>query len=172
MDPQLLITRIRDGAYDDKELRQLRENCLQRNAGQEVLDAIELRMRLHHPAAATRLFGARQDGATALLQKESERLERTYDLSRNRHERHVKTGGDEQTGARSVYRYISYCNDARQVVELSLRQNTPASSLQACVTRYVAGQRQAGNERSFAMGRFDEAVVLYEELLRDLLQPT
>lgn len=171
MDQQLLINRIREGAYDETELRTLHENCLRRKAGEDVFDAIETRMRSHHPAAATRLFGARQRGATLLLQKALGRIERSFDLAGNQHGRHVKTGGDEKTGVRYIDRYISYRNDAQQVVELSLIQDTADSEMQACVSRYTVGCKSGHDRRSFAMGRFDEAVALYEQALRELLQP-
>lgn len=163
-----LIEKIRNGSLSEKELINLYKNAATRNAI-AVMQAVQTRMRVDFPRAATREFGAKESEANALLEEAFRDIATTFDLSGNRHKNGVKAGGQKLSGKKHIDVYISYKNGEDIVAFLCLIQDDPESELTARAGRYKAGDHNSRDEKLFKMDDFKHAVDAFKDELSKVL---
>jgi hypothetical protein len=159
-----LIDNIRNGKFTERELINLYKNATTQNAT-AIMDAVKIKMRADFPRAANRMFGAKQNKATAILEDVINKLSTTYNFNANRVRNGVKAGGEMISGKKHIDVYISYKNDNGFATSLGLIQDDLESELIAKVDYYKTGNDSFREEQVFKMHDFDHAVHAYKAQL-------
>lgn len=165
-----LIANVLDDPFTKAELLTFYKNVAERDGPQELLEAIEERLRRDFPAAANAAFGKKSDEAMEILTRVAEKLSQEYDMSKNTVMPHVKVGGYEQTGEQYICRYISYKNGENRGVQLTLFQLAADSELLATVGTYRTNAKKENfrDEKTYPFGELEQAVERYRGHLAEL----
>jgi hypothetical protein len=169
------ILRAEQDKFEDGGIVRYYEQAIQKKVHEDVIAAIELRMRTDFPKAARQVFGAKGEQAEEMLARVQEAVQARYDLSGNALGNHIKVGGDElRAGAAYLYRYLSYKASGQQYgAQMSLIQADPAAELRVKV-RYYRAHAGADNMEElqwFAASDMDAATQAYLALLDKLAVP-
>jgi hypothetical protein len=174
-DERRYIERARTDKFENGGIVRYYEQALRNGAHEDVLAAIELRMRSDFPREARKVFGARGDLAEQMLSRVREAVLQQFDLGGNGLGNHIKVGGDERrTGDAYLYRYLSYRASGQQYgAQLALIQDTPATELRVMVrySRVYAGADNIDERQWFAAGDIGQAQEAYLALLDKLAVP-
>ncbi len=173
MDPLKLAARLdslNNGVFTKAELLSYYANVEVEDGPQELLEAIEERLRRDFPAAANAAFGKKSDEAMEILTRVADAVTSTMDLSGNVVKSHVKIGGFELKGEHYLCRYISYKNIENLGVQLMLSQLTADSEMLVRVATYRTSAKEANfrHEETFSSAELDRAVERYRAHLVDL----
>ena len=111
-----LIDNINKGQYNQKELINLYKNAQSVNSivdsqKESIIEAIEKSTRLKFPAAAKKMFGAKDSEARDILEKLYSRISGSCNLEKNKLKNGVKTGGGMIAGDCYIQIYLSYKNE-------------------------------------------------------------
>lgn len=162
------IEKIQTGSLSERELINLYNNALQREAV-DVIDAIERQMRGQFPRAANRLFGKKEKFAEQCLSDVLGKLGQVVNLEGNKLKNGSKPGGQKLSGEKYLNVYASYRNDFGIGGYLSMEQDTIESELYAIVGHYKIGNNGFRNEQRFTMGEFVEAGNEYIRIVRSII---
>ncbi|HZW13921.1 MAG TPA: hypothetical protein VFF81_12115 [Noviherbaspirillum sp.] len=156
--------------FSEKEIVEFYNNVAEKGGSRKALDAIKIRMRSDYPRVAKRRFGAKEEEVVERLNRIADAAQRGFPLQDSRVGSHVKTGGNEISGEKFLWRYISYKNPANQGADLSLVQDKADTEVLVFVSRYRTNAKEANfNEvQQFAFGELDQAEALYRRYLGEL----
>ena len=173
MNPIKLAARLESvntGSFTKAELLSYYTNVEVEDGPQELLEAIEERLRRDFPAAANAAFGKKSDEAMEMLTRVADTVTSTMDLSGNVVKSHVKIGGFELKGEHYICRYISYKNKENHGVQLMLSQLTADSEMLVREATYRTSAKEANfrHEETFPHGEVDRAVERYRAHLVEL----
>jgi hypothetical protein len=165
-----LIANVLTAAFTKSELLSYHKNVSDLDGPEELLEAIQERLRRDFPAAANAAFGKKSDEAMEILTRIAAKLDEEFDLSKNSVKSHVKVGGYEQTGEHYLCRYISYKNEENLGIQLTLSQLSLESEMFVTVGTYRtnASKENFRDEQSFALGELEQAVEKYRGHLSHL----
>lgn len=165
-----LIANVMNASFTKSELLSYHKNVSDLDGPEELIEAIQERLRSDYPAAANAAFGKKSDEAIEILTKVAAKLGEEFDLSRNTVKSHVKVGGYEQTGEHYLCRYISYKNEENLGTQLTLSQLTSESQMIITVGTYRtnATKENFRDEHLFALGELEQAVEKYRAHLSHL----
>lgn len=146
MDIDGFVEKINSGKYSQKELVTLYKNTLaSKNASEsdreKIVSAIELSLKIKFPAAAKKMFGAKDADARDILDKIFNSMIAQFDLSSNTVGNGVKTGGLMISGEYYIDVYLSYKNNDKQAAFLNLTQEKADGELVARVGRYQTASK-------------------------------
>lgn len=169
-DEAKVMHRAQNNPFTKDELVTFYTNAKQRGATLRVLKAIEGRLYQEHPAAARGLFGAKEEHAMEVLTRLLIDLTAVFDFTANKVGNHIKTGGDEISGAAFLCRYLSYKNSDNQGAQITLAQASFDSELVITVDRYQTNAKEHNyrDGERFTMGQFDTAAQLYRTYLNEI----
>jgi hypothetical protein len=172
-DEAKVIDRAQNKPFTKDALVTYYKNVKERDATPRALKAIEGRLYKDYPAAARALFGAKEEHAMEVLTRLSIDLATGFDFAANKVGNHVKTGGDEISGAAFLCRYLSYKNSDNQGAQITLAQSSFDSELLITVDRYQTNAKEHNyrDGERFAMGDFDAAAQLYRDYLHEIGVP-
>lgn len=168
-----VIYRAETSTYTKDQLVTLYENVKVRGGTARALNAIEGRLHRDFPQAARSMFSAREEHVMEVLTRLSNELNADFDFTANSVKNHIKTGGDEISGAAFLCRYLSYKNNDNQGAQITLIQSSFDGELLVTVDRYQTNAKVDNyrNGQQFAIGQFDTAAQLYREYLEELHIP-
>lgn len=162
------LRNLEQDKLSEKQLLSLLKNAMELNH-QDIVDKIKLKLRKQHPRAANKVFGSKEHDATDKLTGTYNIIAEQFDLSKNNVKNKVKAGGPMKSGQRYICLYISYKNDQGKSCALVLNQETVDSELYCVVKDYVVGDDSQSQDTHYEMGRYDEAVEQYINLLKPLV---
>jgi hypothetical protein len=165
-----IIDKINNDKYTEKELINLYNNAFNRNK-QDIMKAVEIKMRTDFPRTATRMFGAKESKVREELESIHQKILSRYDLSKNQTKNKIKTGGIRISGKCYVDMYISYRNKDHNVVYLQFFQEKADSELLIRVVRYNTGKNkdQDTQENTFHIPDREQAVMCYQDYLSNII---
>ena len=136
------------------------------------VSALEDQLRIRFPAAAKKIFGAKDAGAREILLNIDKKIKQQHDLSKNRLKDGVKTGGDMISGRKYLSVYISYKNSSNFGASFVLEQDTLDSELTAVINKYKTGGKDKGTieKRTFGIDAIEEAKKLYRTFISDIIE--
>lgn len=166
-----LISKIKAGQYDQKQLLNLLENAT-RLDNVEVVEAVRLQMRRDFPSAATKHFGAKGEDAKIKLEETISILIKEFDLSNNRtrSKNIVKVGGDRISGETYIDYYISYKNEDGYAVVLGLIQKDIDADLNVRFVYYKTGKDSFKEEQIFPISDYEMALNMYKNRLSEIVR--
>lgn len=169
-DEAKVIYRAENNPFTKDQLVTYYENVKARGATPRALKAIEGRLHRDYPQAARSMFSAREEHVMEVLTRLSTDLNGDFDFNANTVKNHIKTGGDEISGAAFLCRYLSYKNDDNQGAQITLVQSSFDSELLITVDRYQTNAKEHNyrDGQQFAIGQFDAAAQLYRQYLAEL----
>ncbi len=132
-----------------------------------IVAALEKQLKLRFPAAAKKIFGARDAQARDLLSEIDANISEDFDLSGNILKNGVKSGGEMIAGRWHIDVYLSYKNQHGYGASIGLRQVNIDDELLACATYNKTGGKEAGEIERLEAGleRKDEIISKYKEFL-------
>lgn len=144
-----VIQIIESGEKTQKQLFALYENTMRYEGISEedrerIITALEKQLRVKFPAAAKKIFGAKDFGAREILERIFSVAEKEFDLSKNTLKNGVKTGGLMISGQHHIDVYLSYKNSSGEAASLTMSQENIDDELKAIVRRYKTGGEDAG----------------------------
>ncbi|MDD5249913.1 MAG: hypothetical protein PHY45_13075 [Rhodocyclaceae bacterium] len=159
-----LLESIHSGKFSERELINLYNNLSARGSS-AVMPAIKTRMRIDFPRAATRMFGAKDKEASALLEEVFQELSALHDLTGNRLKNGVRAGSKMVSRKKYIDVFIAYKNSAGVGAYLGLAQDSVESELIAVVGSYKAADANCQDERIFALHDIAQAIDSYKAQL-------
>ena len=165
------LRNLEQDKLSEKQLLSLLKNAIDLNH-QDIVDKIKLKLRIKHPKAANKVFGSKEHDATDKLTGTYNMIAEQFVLSGNNVKNKVKAGGPMKSGQSYLHLYISYKDDQGKSCALMLCQETVDSELYCVVKDYVVGDDTQTHETRYDMGRYDEAVQHYINLLKPLVGAT
>ena len=172
---QTALERIRN-LSDAKSLLRFHEN-VERFQGiddrqrEELLGAIEVRLREVSPGSATKLFGPKDSEAREFLDRVYAATASDFDLSDNHVKNGVKTGGDMLAGRKHLDAYISYKNHDGWNANLSWLQDNADTDPYLRVWLYQGGASNEASqqEQRFGLEEREAAISAYRQHLDNLV---
>jgi hypothetical protein len=168
-----LLEKIAGDGLSEAQLGSLYENAtdypeMDEGDRENLIAAIEDKLRSSFPKAAKRRFGPKDEFARNLLEPIFQKSVATFDLSGNKVLNKVKTGGDMMKGIAHVDVYISYKNVRKQRLSLNVRQETAESPPMVVVQTVAIGGGAAPTAHAdYALAEFERAAKIY---LHDLAE--
>lgn len=162
------LRNIEEDRLDEKQLLSLLNNAIEKNHT-VLIDKIKLKLRIKHPRAANKRFGSKERDVVDTLTATYNMVKEQFDLIGNNVKNGVKAGGPMKTGERYLCYYISYKNDQGHACALTVNQKTVDSEVYCIVKDYVVGDDTQIVERRFDMGLYNEAVLCYIQLLKEIV---
>ena len=149
----------------------LNHNDLTEFEREELIEAIEKKIRTANPREAKKLFGPKDLQARELLNKVHQGLASEFDLSKNKVGLGVKTGGHMIAGRAYIDVYISYKNSEKWHLGLGLMQEKADTEQTINVKLYQGSENnEVGKEIiEFTKDELDNAVEKYKQLLKQIL---
>lgn len=171
-DLNALLQQIETGKLSDKELTNLLNNANRLDVPVEdrelLIEAIELKMRMISPSKATKLFGNKDTDYREKLESFLVNLEIGYDLSKNKLENRVKTGGSVINGTAHIDVYISY----KSLNQINLSIGFFQVDIDSEPEVYLRQKNLAVGEKSTLLSKksgaenFDKLSIEFENLLK------
>ncbi|WP_417702411.1 hypothetical protein [Pseudophaeobacter sp.] len=172
-----ILEKIRSGKYDAPGLTNLFTNAtkypgITEAQREELVRAIEERMRIDHPRHATRHLGPANRKTLELMQDYFSDLTSRFDFSANMHKNKVKLGGNVISGEAVIHDYISYRSPQNDMIcSIAFHKTNHGDPLELRVTKHPAGSPDRNCEayKQLPGSSLDEATQIFEEYLSGVL---
>lgn len=115
------------------------------------------------------IVGATKAKAYEILGDVHNHISKDFDLRDNRVKNGVKAGGGQRDRRYFIDAYISYKNQRKLKVALTLLQDSENSEMVARVGRHDMGRAEPPEYTKFSMESFDKAIALYRSYLSNAL---
>ena len=170
-----MLASIENGKLSKKELLNVHNNYQKEDVPDEdrelISSSVEKLLRVKFPAAANKIFGAKDSEARDMLGKVLSPIEVEFDLSNNKHKNGIKTGGNVISGEVFLYTYISYKNSTGFAAHFALSQPDVDDELRVLVSMQQVGKHNAGiiDKHELGVEEFSQAQQIYRSYLRQIV---